>query len=118
MPAGCTKADTGYVCRTAIHPLAVDQAVTWGFGLRVDAAGELTGTVTAKSSTADVTSDNDVAKLVVNPAGGAGGGGEDGPSLPITGQSGILLGGGAAALLAAGAALFVVARRRRTRFVA
>ncbi|MER7893743.1 LPXTG cell wall anchor domain-containing protein [Micromonospora sp. NPDC094482] len=118
VPAGCTKADTGYVCRTAIHPLAVDQAVTWGFGLRVDAAGELTGTVTAKSSTPDVTSDNDVAKLVVNRAGGAGGGDEDGPSLPITGQSSILLGGGAAALLAAGAALFVVARRRRTRFVA
>ncbi|MFF4878704.1 LPXTG cell wall anchor domain-containing protein [Micromonospora sp. NPDC000668] len=118
VPAGCTKADTGYVCRTAVHPLAVDQAVTWDFGLRVDAAGELTGTVTAKSSTPDVTSDNDVAKLVVNPAGGIGGGGEDDdPSLPITGQSGIVL-AGAAALLAAGAALFVVTRRRRTRFVA
>ncbi|MGQ5259857.1 LPXTG cell wall anchor domain-containing protein [Micromonospora sp. ZYX-F-536] len=122
VPAGCTKADTGYVCRTNVHPLEVGEAVTWDFGLRVDAAGELTGTVTVTSSSPDATSDNDVAKLVVNPVGGAGAGGgggsDDGPSLPITGQSGTVLGGAAAVLLAAGAALFVVTRRRRTRFVA
>ncbi|TDC29635.1 hypothetical protein E1211_25665 [Micromonospora sp. 15K316] len=119
VPAGCAKADTGYVCRTDVHPLEVDQVVTWGFGLRVDTAGELVGTVAVKSSTPDVTSENDVAELVVNRAGGAGGGGEDdGPSLPITGQSGILLGVAAAALLAVGGVLFAMARRRRTRFVA
>ncbi|MGK5739351.1 hypothetical protein [Micromonospora sp. URMC 103] len=119
VPAGCEKADAAYVCTTAVHPLEVDQAVTWSFGLRIDTAGELRGSVTATPSNPDAATGNDVAELVVNRAGAAGGGGgaED-PSLPITGTSGIVLGGAAAALLAVGAALFVVARRRRTRFVA
>ncbi|MET8231420.1 hypothetical protein ABZS77_12210 [Micromonospora sp. NPDC005298] len=118
VPDGCAKAAAGYVCRTAVHPLDVGEAVTWDFGLRVDTAGELTGTVTAKSSTPDVTADNDVAALVVNPAGGGVGGGDagDGTSLPITGPSGLVLSGGIV-LLAAGAVLFLMGRRRRTHFV-
>ena len=118
VPAGCAKADAGYVCETAVHPLEVNEAATWDFGLRIDAAGELLGSVMAKSSTVDAKSDNDVAKLVVNPSGGtAGGGVAADPTLPITGVSGAVLGGAAVALMAAGAAVYVVARRRRTRFV-
>ncbi|MEV4758882.1 hypothetical protein AB0J86_27820 [Micromonospora sp. NPDC049559] len=116
VPAGCAKAGLGYTCETAVHPLAVNGAVTWDFGLRVDAAGELVGSVLVKPSNPDARSDNDVAKLVVNPAGGAGGGEEE-PTLPITGVSGPVLGGAALALLAVGTVMYLVARRRRTRFV-
>ncbi|TNH30473.1 LPXTG cell wall anchor domain-containing protein [Micromonospora orduensis] len=59
---------------------------------------------------------NDTAKILVNAAGGQGGG--DGGALPITGQSTGLIAGIGALLLAAGVGGFLVAKRRRTRFVA
>ncbi|MFF5200926.1 LPXTG cell wall anchor domain-containing protein [Micromonospora parva] len=67
---------------------------------------------------------NDVAKILVNAAGGTGGGDGDGDgdgdggSLPITGQSTGLIAGLGALLLAAGVGGYLVAKRRRTRFVA
>lgn len=51
-------------------------------------------------------------------APGAGGGKEDGPTLPLTGAATGGIVAGAIALLAAGAVLFVVARRRKVRFTA
>ncbi|SCE65515.1 LPXTG cell wall anchor domain-containing protein [Micromonospora mirobrigensis] len=51
-------------------------------------------------------------------APGAGGGNEDGPTLPLTGAATGAIVAGAAVLLAAGVALFVVARRRKVRFTA
>ncbi|SBT50228.1 LPXTG cell wall anchor domain-containing protein [Micromonospora auratinigra] len=61
---------------------------------------------------------NDLAKIVVNPAGTGGQGGGDDPTLPLTGSATGLIAGLGALLLAAGAGGYVVARRRRTRFVA
>ncbi|MFR9780418.1 LPXTG cell wall anchor domain-containing protein [Micromonospora sp. MS34] len=49
---------------------------------------------------------------------GAGGGKEEGPTLPLTGAATGGIVAGAIALLAAGAVLFVVARRRKVRFTA
>ncbi|MFC4021339.1 cell wall anchor protein [Micromonospora sp. GCM10011542] len=50
--------------------------------------------------------------------GGAGGGNEDEPTLPLTGAAAGGIAAGAVALLALGAVLFVIARRRRVRFTA
>ncbi|OKI67866.1 LPXTG cell wall anchor domain-containing protein [Micromonospora sp. CB01531] len=66
----------------------------------------------------DLNPANDLAKIVVNAAGGAGGGESDGGTLPITGSSTGLIAGIGALLLAAGAGGYVMARRRKTRFVA
>ncbi|MFI6242058.1 LPXTG cell wall anchor domain-containing protein [Micromonospora sp. NPDC050795] len=98
-------------------------------GLRIDkvienAAGSVT--INAKCEcdgfTEDLKPANDVAKILVNVAGGTGGGDGDGDgdggSLPITGQSTGLIAGLGALLLAAGVGGYLVAKRRRTRFVA
>ncbi|MEV4462258.1 LPXTG cell wall anchor domain-containing protein [Micromonospora echinofusca] len=52
------------------------------------------------------------------PGGGEGGGDDDGPTLPITGDSTGLIAGIGGLLLVAGVGGYVVAKRRRTRFVA
>ncbi|WP_406074021.1 LPXTG cell wall anchor domain-containing protein [Micromonospora sp. NBC_01638] len=68
---------------------------------------------------ADLKPANDAAKILINAAGGTGGGDNgDGGSLPITGQSTGLIAGLGALLLAAGVGGYLVAKRRRTRFVA
>jgi hypothetical protein len=115
VPAGCRQVDAGYACETVSYTVEVGESVTWDFGLRIDAAGELVGTVEAKSSTPDVTADNDTGKLIVNPAGGSGAGLG---TLPVTGAPTWLLGGAALALLVVGGVLFVASRRRSATFVA
>lgn len=123
-PDGCVVAKDDkrtYVCTTAVSPFDVGKSVTWPFKLRVDTAGELTGTVTAKADGKELTAANNTAKLVVNPAGGAGAGdsgADTGGSLAITGAPVMLLSVAGLVLLGGGAAAYVVARRRRARFVA
>jgi LPXTG-motif cell wall-anchored protein len=79
-------------------------SVTWAFGLRIDTAGELTGTVTAVALTGDVAGNN-TAKIVVNPDGG---------SLPITGAPFSSVAATGAGLLVAGVIALFIGRRRRT----
>ncbi|SCE71692.1 LPXTG-motif cell wall anchor domain-containing protein [Micromonospora purpureochromogenes] len=105
--------------------IGLDEEQTVEFGLRIDkvvpnAAG--TVTINAKCECeggldADLNKANDTAKLLVNATGGNGGGG-DGGTLPITGESTALVAGIGGLLLAAGVGGYVVARRRKTRFVA
>jgi LPXTG-motif cell wall-anchored protein len=99
------------------------EKVDYEFQVRIDKAGEQAGEVTLRTGREeteikDLNPANDVAKILVNATGGNGGGGEDGPSLPITGQSTGLIAGLGALLLAAGVGGYLVAKRRRTRFVA
>ncbi|MGV9210575.1 LPXTG cell wall anchor domain-containing protein [Micromonospora sp. RB23] len=103
--------------------IGVDEEQTVEIDLRIDKVipnAEGTVTINAKCECEGFTEDlkpaNDVAKILVNAAGGQGGG--DGGSLPITGQSTGLLAGLGALLLAAGVGGYLVAKRRRTRFVA
>ena len=122
-PADCEKSGADYICTTpeTVRPFDVDKSVTWPFKLRIDAAGELTGTVSVKSSQPDSVASNDTAKLVVNPPGGAGdgsGGAGGGGSLPITGAPVMLVSAAGVLLLLGGAAAYAVSRRRRSRFVA
>jgi LPXTG-motif cell wall-anchored protein len=101
--------------------LPVGEQQTFEFELRidkviVDAAGSVT--INAKCTCgggldADLDPSNDVAKLLVNPGEGGGGGG-----LPVTGAATGIVAGVGGLLLAAGAVGFVLARRRRMRFVA
>ncbi|MGW5670937.1 LPXTG cell wall anchor domain-containing protein [Micromonospora sp. NPDC003776] len=100
--------------------------VAFPFSLRVDQAGALTGEVQLfhggpdENMVQDLNPANDIAKILVNPAGGNGDGGQGGGggTLPITGSATGLIAGLGALLLAAGAGGYVVARRRKTRFVA
>lgn len=84
------------------------------FQLRIDQViADSAGTITIKLA-GDSNAGNNVAKIVVNPAGSGGGGG----GLPVTGASTGIVAGAGVLLLAAGVFGFVIARRRRTRFVA
>ncbi|WP_410810482.1 LPXTG cell wall anchor domain-containing protein [Micromonospora sp. 067-2] len=91
------------------------------FSLRVDQPGALTGTVQLfhgdpkENVGKDLNPANDTAKILVNAAGGQGGG--DG-GLPVTGASTGLIAGIGALLLATGVGGYLVTKRRRTRFVA
>ncbi|PWR11880.1 LPXTG cell wall anchor domain-containing protein [Micromonospora acroterricola] len=105
--------------------IGVDEEQTVEFGLRIDKViANATGTVTINAKcecegfSDDLNPANDIAKLLVNAAGGQGGGDDDGGALPITGQSTGLIAGIGALLLAAGVGGYLVAKRRRTRFVA
>ncbi|MCX4469566.1 LPXTG cell wall anchor domain-containing protein [Micromonospora sp. NBC_01655] len=71
----------------------------------------------------DPNAQNDSAKIIINPTGHGGGdggqgGGDDRPTLPITGDSIGLITAVGGLLLVAGTAGYLVARRRKTRFVA
>ena len=95
------------------------------FGLRIDEVmPNATGTVTINAKcecegiAGDLDPSNDVAKIVINPTGGTGGGEGDDPGLPLTGAATTSLIAVGVALVLAGAVGFVVARRRRVRFVA
>jgi LPXTG-motif cell wall-anchored protein len=106
-----------YQCFTDdTNVIEVGQAYTWQLGLRIDVAGETVGTVSVDPRE-HANRDNDTAKLIVNPAGGTGGGTGDG-GLPVTGSNAALLGSAGAAMVLLGAFGYAVARRRRTRFVA
>ncbi|WP_030491360.1 LPXTG cell wall anchor domain-containing protein [Micromonospora chokoriensis] len=110
------------------------EKVDYEFQLRIDQAGGQAGEVKLRTGheeteIKDLDPANDVAKILVNAAGGTDGGGNaggsnggngggDGGSLPITGQSTGLIAGIGALLLAAGVGGYLVAKRRRTRFVA
>ncbi|MFE0528509.1 LPXTG cell wall anchor domain-containing protein [Micromonospora parva] len=101
------------------------QKVDYEFQVRIDQAGGQAGEVKLRTGheekeIKDLNPANDVAKILVNAAGGTGGGDGDGDggSLPITGQSTGLIAGLGALLLAAGVGGYLVAKRRRTRFVA
>ncbi len=104
------------------EPLGKGAKAEFEFEVRIDRAGSQTGEVKLRTGNEDadikdLNPANDTAKILVNAAGGAGGGDGDDPTLPITGDSTTLVAGIGGLLLAAGAAGFVVARRRRTRFV-
>jgi LPXTG-motif cell wall-anchored protein len=106
-----------YQCYTEeTNVIEVGQTYTWQLGLRIDVAGETVGTVSVEPRE-HANRDNDTAKLIVNPAGGTGGGTGDG-GLPVTGSNAVLLGSAGAAMILLGAFGYAVARRRRTRFVA
>jgi LPXTG-motif cell wall-anchored protein len=106
-----------YQCFTdKTNVIEVGQTYTWQLGLRIDVAGETVGTVSVDPRE-HANRDNDTAKLIVNPAGGTGGGTGDG-GLPVTGSNAAVLGSAGAAMVLLGAFGYVVARRRRTRFVA
>ncbi|CCH22260.1 LPXTG cell wall anchor domain-containing protein [Micromonospora lupini] len=103
--------------------IGVGEEQTVEIGLKIDKVipnAQGTVTINAKCECEGFTEDlkpaNDVAKILVNAAGGQGGG--DGGALPITGQSTGLIAGIGALLLAAGVGGYLVAKRRRTRFVA
>ncbi|MEV4117552.1 LPXTG cell wall anchor domain-containing protein [Micromonospora sp. NPDC049645] len=107
--------------------IGVGEEQTVDIDFRIDKViANAAGTVTINAKcecegfTEDLKPANDVAKILVNAAGGTGGGGgdEDGGSLPITGQSTGLIAGLGALLLVAGVGGYLVAKRRRTRFVA
>ncbi|MCW3813665.1 LPXTG cell wall anchor domain-containing protein [Micromonospora sp. DR5-3] len=115
-----------YACQVTESPK--DMNNPYEFGLRIDKVlPDATGTITTKLA-GDPNTQNNTAKIVVNPTGagtpgdgGQGGGGQgggDGGSLPITGSSTALIAGVGALLLVAGLGGYVVARRRKTRFVA
>ncbi|RKN14067.1 LPXTG cell wall anchor domain-containing protein [Micromonospora musae] len=111
-----------YACQVTESPEGMNNP--YGFELRIDEVrADATGTITTKLA-GDPKSQNDTAKIIINPTnpgggdGGQGGGDGDGGSLPITGESTALIGGIGALLLAAGVGGYVVARRRKTRFVA
>ncbi|WP_433653252.1 LPXTG cell wall anchor domain-containing protein [Micromonospora zamorensis] len=110
--------------------IGVGEEQTVEIGLRIDKViANASGTVTINAKcecegfTEDLKPANDIAKILVNAAGGTGGGDSgdgngDGGGLPVTGQSTGLIAGLGALLLAAGVGGYLVAKRRRTRFVA
>ncbi|MBM0276442.1 LPXTG cell wall anchor domain-containing protein [Micromonospora tarensis] len=115
-----------YVCFTPDR-VKPGERVDFEFGLRVDRAGALAGTIELRhafgdNEAEDLNAANDTAQILVNANGGQGGGNGggdgDGGSLPITGQSTGLIAGLGAVLLAAGVGGYLAAKRRRTRFVA
>ncbi|MET8091828.1 LPXTG cell wall anchor domain-containing protein [Micromonospora sp. NPDC005220] len=116
---------TAYTCFVD-GVLGKGKTAEFPFSLKVDESGSLAGTIELmhggpdENLTKDLDPSNDVAKILVNAAGGTGGGDGDGDggSLPITGQSTGLIAGLGALLLAAGVGGYLVAKRRRTRFVA
>jgi len=106
-----------YQCYTdRTNVIEVGQTYTWQLGLRIDVGGEAVGTVSVDPRE-HANRDNDTAKLIVNPAGGTGGGTGDG-GLPVTGSNAAVLGSAGAAMVLLGVFGYMVARRRRTRFVA
>jgi hypothetical protein len=108
--------------------LIAGRSSTIDFGLRVDrAVTGATGKVRLTGLKGDLKPSNNVANLMINPAGGSGssggsgsGGGSGGQGggggLPITGPAGAAAGGLGVLLVAAGVTGFLAGRRRRTRF--
>jgi hypothetical protein len=93
--------------------------LTWEFGLKItkvvpnaEGAVEVNPACECDRFSDDINKSNDVAKIVVNQTGGAGGG------LAITGPKAGLIGATGALLVSVGIAGFIVTRRRRTRFEA
>jgi hypothetical protein len=107
-----------YLCGTDAVLVAGD-TYTWRFGLRIDRRDAGAGTVAVNVNTAapepivDVDPADDVARILVNPPGGTGGG--DG--LPITGTNVAVLVGAGLVLVGLGGTAVRLARRR-TRFQA
>jgi LPXTG-motif cell wall-anchored protein len=112
-PEGCVAAKATYVCSGPASRFDVGRSIAWKFPLRIDAPGQLVGTVVAKNSDADGNAANNSAQLVVNPVGGDGGGGDGTGTLPVTGAPAQLIGVAGLMLVAGGAFALVVARRRR-----
>jgi hypothetical protein len=85
-PDGCVLANRrkqSYLCVTGADPFEPGDTFTWPFRLRIDRAGELTGSVAVRASEDEPQLTNNVARIVVNPASGSGG--AAGPGLPVTG---------------------------------
>jgi hypothetical protein len=104
-----------YMCATSTWKLDVNETYTWEFGLRIDSAGETAGTITLDTFDDELNKSNNAAQIIVNPAGGLGGGSG---TLPITGADVGLAAGAGVALIAVGGFGYLAARRRRSRFVA
>ncbi|RGC65155.1 hypothetical protein C5N14_29870 [Micromonospora sp. MW-13] len=110
-----------YACRAG--EIVVGGEAPYEFALRIDkVVADATGTFAVKLD-GDPNAQNDSAKIIINPTGHGGGdggqgGGDDRPTLPITGDSIGLITAVGGLLLVAGTAGYLVARRRKTRFVA
>ncbi|WP_173039641.1 LPXTG cell wall anchor domain-containing protein [Phytohabitans flavus] len=111
-----------YACLATETPKGVKNL--YNFGLRIDdVVADASGAVSVRLA-GDPNSENDSAKIVINPTNAGGGngdggtGGGDGGPLPVTGASTGLYAGIGGLLLAAGIGGYLLAKRRRTRFVA
>jgi hypothetical protein len=105
-----TAARRVFECVTrGVDPFEPDTSITWPFRLRIDRAGELTGTVAALAGQKEPRLGNNIARLVVNRASGTAGG-EPEPALPITGPPVAWMTALGLLLVAAGVALRRIAR--------
>ncbi|WP_306214162.1 LPXTG cell wall anchor domain-containing protein [Actinoplanes sp. RD1] len=104
--------DGKYFC-LIIDNLHKGDKAEFSFTGTIESAGE-PGSVKVDNGDLDPKKGNDTAVLDVKlTTAGAGGGGEDGEGLPVTGAPAGMVAAGGAALLLAGGAAFYAARRRR-----
>jgi LPXTG-motif cell wall-anchored protein len=102
-----------YACQATETPKGIKH--WYDFGLRIDTVvPNASGAVSVRLA-GDPNSENNSAKIVINPTGDGGTGG--GGSLPITGASTGLIAGLGGLLLAVGIGGYLLAKRRRTRFI-
>jgi hypothetical protein len=113
----CCVCGREYLCDTG-SVFVAGETVTWRFGLRIDQRDAGEGKVAVNASyagpepTTDLNPANDVARILVNPPGGTGGG----EGLPVTGANLGLVVGAGAVLLGLGGTAVALTRRRRMRF--